>query len=262
MRPNSILGKWILPFFLCLCASVATQAQETVFSGGASKSLTVDGHTSTANSAAWQSLHQGQAESQARPNSRALSGDNQNGSANSNRVGRGGRAGTSALRSGGAAVVSAAYRPNSPMQGEQSPQQESMPLEPPTIVKSSEGQGSGGSTIQMVTSIGSSLLIVIGLFLGATWCYKKTVNTTLSGGIPKQVVKVLGRTPLAARQQLVLVRFGPKLVLVSLVQGEARAISEITDPVQVDQLSGFCESQSADSSSQSFRNILNQGVLK
>jgi flagellar biogenesis protein FliO len=116
-----------------------------------------------------------------------------------------------------------------------------------------------GSTPQMLLSIGSSLLIVIGLFLGLAWFYRKTLNTSLSGGLPKQVVQVLGRTPIATRQQLVLVRFGSKLVLVSLVQGEARTISEITDPLEVDQLAGLCESSQPGSISSSFRSILHQG---
>ena len=113
-------------------------------------------------------------------------------------------------------------------------------------------------TVQALLSVGSSLMIVIGLFLGIAWMYRKTLSSSL-GGLPAQVVKVLGRTPLAARQQLVLVRFGSKLVLVSLVQGEARPISEITDPLEVDQLAGLCESKQPGSISNSFRAVLNQG---
>ncbi len=116
---------------------------------------------------------------------------------------------------------------------------------------------SGSNTLQMLFSVGSSLLIVIGLFLGVAWCYRKTLNTSL-GGIPKQVVSVLGRTAIAPRQQLILVRFGSKLVLVSLNQGETRTISEITDPIEVDQLAGSCESHQPHSLTNSFRTILNQ----
>lgn len=121
----------------------------------------------------------------------------------------------------------------------------------------SEGNKSGSNTLQMLFSVGSSLLIVLGLFLGVAWCYRKTLNTSL-GGIPKQVVSVLGRTAIAPRQQLILVRFGPKLVLVSMNQGETRAISEITDPIEVDQLAGSCESHQPHSLTNSFRSILNQ----
>jgi hypothetical protein len=45
-----------------------------------------------------------------------------------------------------------------------------------------------------------------------------------------------------------------------MVQGEARTISEITDPLEVDQLAGMCESQQSTSVTHSFREILAQGV--
>lgn len=119
------------------------------------------------------------------------------------------------------------------------------------------GKSSDNNTLKMLFSVGSSLLIVIGLFLGVAWCYRKTLNTSL-GGLPKQVVSVLGRTAIAPRQQLILVRFGSKLVLVSMNQGETRTISEITDPIEVDQLAGTCESHQSHSLTNSFRSVLNQ----
>lgn len=132
------------------------------------------------------------------------------------------------------------------------------PLNPPTSPAAADAsKRSSGNTVRMLLSVGSSLLIVIGLFLGVAWCYRKTLNTSM-GGIPKHVVSVLGRTAIAPRQQLVLVRFGSKLVLVSMVQGEARTISEITDPLEVDQMAGACESHQPHSLTNSFRSILNQ----
>lgn len=258
MGPKYDFGKLALSIATCWCtvafsyctmpnASAQDKSQNAVFSGGASKSMVAENQSSGVNSASWESLNPTRQEDAARNQIRY----------------DGGHTRTTARTNAGSAVVTAAYRPDTANQENPgSPEQRSMRLEPPTQTKTGEGQGTGSSTIQMVTSIGSSLLIVIGLFLGAAWCYKKTINTPLSGGIPNQVVKILGRTPLAPRQQLMLVRFGSKLVLVSLIQGEARTISEITDPVEVDQLAGFCESQSVDSASQSFRNILNQGALK
>ncbi len=118
---------------------------------------------------------------------------------------------------------------------------------------------SSGGVLQTIVSVGSSLLIVGGLFFGLVWVYRKTANTTIGSGLPKGVVNVLGRAPIAARQQMVLVRFGHKLVLVSVVQGDARAISEITDPLEVDRLTGLCESAKPDSSVQSFRSFLSEG---
>jgi flagellar biogenesis protein FliO len=110
----------------------------------------------------------------------------------------------------------------------------------------------------MLLSIGSSLAIVVGLFLGVAWCYRKTLSTSMSGSLPKQVVDILGRSSLSARQQMILVRFGQKLVLVSVIQGEARTLSEITDPVQVDQLVGLCESSQPGSITNSFKSVLLQ----
>lgn len=121
-----------------------------------------------------------------------------------------------------------------------------------------ESEPSGG-VMQTIVSVGSSLMIVAGLFFGLVWVYRKTATSTGGGSLPKQVVNVLGRAPIAARQQMVLVRFGNKLVLVSLVQGDARPISEITDPLEVDRLSGLCESAKPDSSVQSFRSFLSEG---
>ena len=55
---------------------------------------------------------------------------------------------------------------------------------------------------------------------------------------------------------MVLLRFGSKLVLVSVIQGEARTISEISDPLEVDQLAGMCASGQSDSISNSFKSVL------
>lgn len=133
---------------------------------------------------------------------------------------------------------------------------EHIPLAPPSErLKDEKTKGTAG-TLQMLVSIISSLLLVVGLFLGVAWCYRKTLGTTLAGGLPKQVVNVLGRTSISARQQMVLVRFGSKLLLVSVIQGEARTLGEITDPLEVDQLLGLCESGQPGSISQSFKSLL------
>ncbi len=132
------------------------------------------------------------------------------------------------------------------------------PLNPPKAQAITDSSKSAsGNTLRMLFSVGSSLLVVIGLFLGVAWCYRKTLNTSM-GGLPKHVVNVIGRTAIAPRQQLLLIRFGSKLVLVSMVQGETRTISEITDPLEVDQLAGACESHQPHSLTNSFRSILNQ----
>jgi flagellar biogenesis protein FliO len=133
-----------------------------------------------------------------------------------------------------------------------------LPLKPPSTSAPADDSHRGGSTLQMLLSVGSSLAIVVGLFLGAAWCFRKTLSTSLGGGLPKQVVNVLGRSSLSGRQQMVLVRFGNKLLLVSVIQGEARTLSEITDPLEVDQLVGLCESSQPGSITNSFKSVLLQ----
>ena len=128
--------------------------------------------------------------------------------------------------------------------------------------KSSDAAGDTSkprSGFESIVTIGSSLLLVIGLFLGAALVYRKAMNPSGTAGMPKEVVQVLGQTLIGSRQQLMLLRFGPKLVLVSVVQGESRTISEITDPIEVDRIAGICESKQPGSISESFRSILAQG---
>lgn len=134
------------------------------------------------------------------------------------------------------------------------------PLPPKSKVDEAASPKAGGSTIQMLISLGSSLAIVIGLFLGVAVLYRKSVSTSLGRGLPKNVLQVLGKVSIAPRQQMLLVRFGSKLILISMIQGEARTISEITDPLEVDQLAGLCESHTVGSSANSFREILTQGA--
>lgn len=131
-----------------------------------------------------------------------------------------------------------------------------IPLAPPSERLTGEKPKASAGTVQMLVSIVSSLLLVVGLFLGVAWCYRKTLGTSLAGGLPKQVVSVLGRTSISARQQMVLVRFGSKLLLVSVIQGEARTLGEITDPLEVDQMLGMCESGQPGSISQSFKSLM------
>ena len=58
--------------------------------------------------------------------------------------------------------------------------------------------------------------------------------------LPTEVVEVLGRAPLAGRQQMHLLRCGNKLLLVSVTPTGAETLTEVTDPVEVDRLSGLC----------------------
>lgn len=133
-----------------------------------------------------------------------------------------------------------------------------LPLAPPSSRFAGETAERGSSASQLIVSVGSSLLLVVGLFLGIVWFYRRTLGTNGSGGLPKQVVQVLGRSSISPRQQLVLLRFGHKLLLVSNLQGESRTLAEISDPVEVDRLLGLCESGQSGSITNSFKSVLLQ----
>lgn len=134
-----------------------------------------------------------------------------------------------------------------------------IPLAPPSDRFQGEAPEAASSTLQTAISVGSSLLLVVGLFLGVAWCYRRTISSSVGGGgLSKQVVQVMGRTSISTRQQMVLVRFGSKLLLVSVIQGEARTLSEISDPLEVDRMIGLCESGQPGSISNSFKSVLLQ----
>lgn len=79
-----------------------------------------------------------------------------------------------------------------------------------------------------------SLVFVIGLILAGGWLAQKSGwAKTLQTGLPEDVVHVVGRQSIGGRQQLLLVKFGSKVLLVSNHQGDARTLSEITDPAEV-----------------------------
>jgi flagellar protein FliO/FliZ len=102
-----------------------------------------------------------------------------------------------------------------------------------------------------------SLAIVLCVFLGFVWFAKKSMPQS-NAKLPGEVVQVLGRSMLAPRQQVYVVRFGKKLLLVSQQPGQTQTLSEITDEVEVSRLAGICESSSPGSSTRMFADVLKQ----
>ncbi|MEZ6071897.1 MAG: flagellar biosynthetic protein FliO [Pirellulales bacterium] len=77
--------------------------------------------------------------------------------------------------------------------------------------------------------------------------------------LPGDVVEVLGRAPLGNRQQLHMVRFANKLVLVSTTPGgEMVSLAEIEDRDEVNRIVALCRRGDANSSSETFRRLLHQ----
>jgi flagellar biogenesis protein FliO len=106
-------------------------------------------------------------------------------------------------------------------------------------------------------SVGFSLCIVVCLFLGVAWVAKKSMPAG-SSRLPNEVVEVLGRSTIAPRQQVYVLRFGRKLLLVSQQPGQTQTLSEITDEEEVIRLAGICEANSPRSATRTFSDVLKQ----
>jgi flagellar biogenesis protein FliO len=102
-----------------------------------------------------------------------------------------------------------------------------------------------------------SLGVVLGLFLLVVWFTRRALPRAATT-LPTEVVELLGRMPLSGRQNMHVIRFGPKLLLVSVTQGGAETLSEITDADEVERVAVLCKQNQPGSVSASFRNVLAQ----
>jgi flagellar biogenesis protein FliO len=118
------------------------------------------------------------------------------------------------------------------------------------------GGASSGSdkTSSIVTPIAGTG-VVLGAFLIFAWVLKRSLPKSASP-LPGEAVEVLGRAPLAARHVAHLMRVGNKLILVAVSSAGVETLTEITDPVEVDRLTGICGQSHPLSASQSFRGLL------
>ncbi len=131
-----------------------------------------------------------------------------------------------------------------------------LPLARPGESPSDSGWGSRGTLGSMVT-VGASLAVVLGLLLAVAWLLRRAAPKSLAP-LPQEVVEVLGRAPLAGRQQLHLLRCGSKLLLVSVTPAGAETLTEITDPAEVDRLAGLCQQARPGSTTEAFRQVFEQ----
>lgn len=108
-----------------------------------------------------------------------------------------------------------------------------------------------------LTTIGSGLAVVIGLFLLAAWWWRKRMPQAIMP-LPGGVLEVLGRSSLDNKHRLHLVRLGNKLLLVSTTADCAETLAEIDDPDEVTRLIGLCLQSRPGSSSRAFRDVLTE----
>lgn len=117
-----------------------------------------------------------------------------------------------------------------------------------------------GLPIQSMYTVGTALAIVIGAFLIFAWALRKGSKNARGRRqiVPAEAVRVLGHVSLAGRQSAELLRVGNKLVLVAMTPGGPATITEVTDPAEVDRLTGLCQQFSPHSTTKAFEQVFQQ----
>lgn len=85
----------------------------------------------------------------------------------------------------------------------------------------------------MLGETGIKIAIVVGILLIAVLLLSKQKTTRT---IPGEAIEILGTVPFTAKQNIQLIRFGQKLVLIESSVNGLKPISEITDPAEVNQM--------------------------
>lgn len=136
---------------------------------------------------------------------------------------------------------------------------EPIPLRPPSHSHQGGPAASGALANGPRTwvSVVGSLGAVLGLFFLLAWAMRRGASGS-SALLPNEALEVLGRAPLAGRQQVHLVRLGSKLVLVSVSQAGVEPLSEVTEPDEVQRLVALCRQGQPHSAALMFRQALDR----
>jgi flagellar biogenesis protein FliO len=128
---------------------------------------------------------------------------------------------------------------------------------PPHTNLNSERTSGGPRTMGAIITVVGSLAVVLGLFWACAWLMRRGLPNN-ARRLPTEAVDVLGRAPLAGRQQMHVLRFGNKLLLVCISASGVDTLGEITDPAEIDRLAGLCEQQRPQSATTAFKQIFGQ----
>jgi flagellar biogenesis protein FliO len=117
-----------------------------------------------------------------------------------------------------------------------------------------------GVPMQSAYTVITALAIVLGAFLLFAWAMRRAGKggTSGRGTLPADVISVLGRVPLAARQFAELLRVGNKLVLVAQTPNGPTTLTEVNDPTEVDRLVGLCQQLDSKSTTKAFEQVFQQ----
>ena len=96
------------------------------------------------------------------------------------------------------------------------------------------GRDAGGSWRGWMRTL-AALVVVVALIFLVRWGQRRIAPGARSTRLP-EAVEVLGRTGVSARQQLLLVRLGRRIVLVGCGPEGMSTLSEVTDPDEISAL--------------------------
>jgi flagellar biogenesis protein FliO len=113
------------------------------------------------------------------------------------------------------------------------------------------------NSLQSFSTAGAGLAIVVGLFLICAWMLRRG-GPKSNGALPPEAFAVLGRSPLTPQSIAHLLRIGNKLVLVAVSPDGAQPLTEVTDPIEVDRLTGLCSSGRGHGPAAEFQQVLAQ----
>lgn len=100
-----------------------------------------------------------------------------------------------------------------------------------------------------------ALVLVLGAILGMRWLLRRGSATRNPAG-PSRAVEVLSRTAVSPKQAVMLIRVGPRLLVVGAGTDSMNTLAEIDDPEQVSQLLGAVEQAKAHSLTNTFSKAL------
>lgn len=107
--------------------------------------------------------------------------------------------------------------------------------------------GSRGTTGSLVGTL-FSLGLVLGLFLATAALAHRYMRPSAKQELPSSIMEVLGSIslPTQPRQQAILMRMGPRVLLLSSHAGQTSTLAEFTDPDEVESLLAQCKSRIED----------------
>ncbi len=134
-----------------------------------------------------------------------------------------------------------------------------MPLQPHSHSSSEENTRSGVSAVpgfnEALVRMSGSLAIVISLLLGIVW-FTRSRRSQSGIRLGKQTLEIIGQTRLTKNHSLHMVKLGERLLLISAGESEVTCLTEIMDPVEVEQLLSTTESDGSGRST--FKSLFGQ----